>query len=56
MDKSNITVTLSLEEFEKLQNIEKAFDNIIRMIERANHRGRAVMTDELRQLIEEVYL
>jgi len=46
---------MSLEEFEKLQHVEKSFDNIIAMLKRANQDGEAVMTRELEQFIEEIY-
>lgn len=55
MDKTNITVTLPLQEFERLQNIEKAFNDDVRMFERANIRGKAAMTKELEQRILEIY-
>lgn len=55
MDKTNITVTLPLAEFERLQNIEKAFNDDVRMFERANKNGKAAMTKELEQRILEIY-
>lgn len=55
MDKTNITVTLPLAEFERLQNIEKNFNADTRMFERANKNGKAAMTDELEQRILEIY-
>lgn len=55
MDKTNITVTMPVAEYERLQNIEKSFNEIIRMFERANVDGKAVMTKELEQRIIEIY-
>ena len=42
-------------EYEHLENTEIAFKDLIRMLERANVDGKAVMTDELKVKIEEIY-
>ncbi len=55
MDKSNITVTMPLTEYEKLQTYEALYQQKIKMLERANINGIATMTDELKQEIEEIY-
>lgn len=55
MDKSNITVTMPMNEYEQLESIAEGFDSLIRMLERANQDGKAVMTDELRTKIEEIF-
>ena len=55
LDKTNITVTMPIAEYEKLQDIEKSFNENIRMFERANVDGKAVMTKELEQRIIEIY-
>ena len=54
-DKDNIPVTISLSQFESLESSENALNDIIGMLERANKNGEAVMTDELRLFIEEIY-
>lgn len=56
MDKSNITVTMPIYDYEQLASKAVSFDELIRMLERANQDGKAVMTDELRTKIEEIYL
>lgn len=55
MDKTNITVTMPVEEYERLKNIEKDFKSLIRMMERANKDGKAEMTKELERYIEDIY-
>lgn len=55
MDKMNITVTMPVAEYERLKNIEQDYNKIIRLLERANIKGQAVMTKELEQTIEEIY-
>lgn len=55
MDKTSITVTMPLSEFEHLRAREQQFDRFIRMFENANVDGTAVMTEELRQTIEDIY-
>ena len=55
MSKSEITVTMPIEEYEKLKDIEKDHQSIIKMLERANDSGTAVLTTELRRYIEDIY-
>lgn len=55
MDKKNITVTMPVTEYERLKEIETAFNKHIKMFEKANVDGKATMTDELRLIIEEIY-
>lgn len=56
MDKTNITVTMPVTEYERLKEVENAFNNCIRMFERANVDGKAVMTNELENRILESFL
>lgn len=55
MDKTNITVTMPVTEYERLEAIEQSFNDNIRMLERANVNGIATMTDELKLKIEEIF-
>ena len=55
MDRSNITVTMPIYEYEQLESKADGFDCLIRTLERANQDGKAVMTDELRTKIEEIF-
>lgn len=56
MDKSKIIVTMPIWEYEQLTSKADAFNCLIRILERANQDGKAIMTDELRVKIEEIYL
>lgn len=55
IDKSKITVTMSMEEYEHYARMEEGFREFVRILERANQNGTAVMTDELKETIEEIY-
>ena len=55
MDRSNIRVSMPIYEYEQLESKADGFDCLIRMLERANQDGKAVMTDELRTKIEEIF-
>ena len=55
MDKSKITVTMPIYEYEQLKSKVDDFYSLIRMLQRANQDGKAMMTDELRTKIEEIY-
>lgn len=55
MDKTNITVTMPVAEYERLRAIEQDCNKIVRLLERANVEGKAVMTKELEQIIEDIY-
>lgn len=55
MDKTNITVTMPVTEYENLCSIEQSYNKIIRLFECANVEGEAVMTKELEQIIKDIY-
>lgn len=55
ISRSNLTVTMPIYEYEQLESKADGFDCLIRMLERANQDGKAVMTDELRTKIEEIF-
>lgn len=55
MDKKCITVTMSMYDYEQLESKANDFDRLIRMLERAHQDGKAIMTDELKVKIEEIY-
>lgn len=56
MVKTNITVTMPIEEYERLLMIEETFNSDIKMFEKAHVNGVATMTDLLRKRIEDIYL
>lgn len=59
---ADITVNMPIDEYERLKAIEKGFDKHIEMFKRAckisddNETFTAVMTEEFKTTIEEVYL
>lgn len=59
---AEITVTMSIDEYERLKSIEKGFKEHIEMFQRAcvvtedGEKFTAVMTEELKTTIEEIYL
>lgn len=56
VDKSNITVTMPVTEYERLIAKEKGLAEIIGVLERANPDGKsAIMTKELELRIKEIY-
>lgn len=55
MGKDNITVTMPIEEYERLKWVERLFNGDIRMFENANIDGKAVLTDQLKERIENIY-
>ena len=55
MDKSAITVTMPVEEYERLKSVEIAHKEWVRMFERANVNGIATMTNELKTTIFYIY-
>lgn len=55
MDKTNITVTMPITAYERLEAIKKSYDEIITILDNANVDGKAVMTSELERMIEEIY-
>ncbi len=55
IDKSAITVTMNLKQYEHYEYTESKLNDLIKMLERANKDGVAVMTDELKTAIEEIY-
>lgn len=52
VDKSKMTVTMSLAEYEYYASAEQRLDKFFEMLARANKDGNAVMTDELRTEIQ----
>jgi len=46
---------MSLEDYGHYSNVVEGFEKCIKMLERANKDGKAVMTEELRTAIEEIY-
>lgn len=56
MDKTNITVTMPVEEYERLKAIERGFNEHIDMFKRANPDGEsAIFTEELQRTVKEIY-
>ena len=55
MNKENITVTMPVEEYERLRDIENMYLRDVDMFERANLHGEAIMTQALKKRIEEIY-
>lgn len=56
MAKTNITVILPIEEYDRLRDIEKGFNEYNRMLKRANPDGKsAIFTEELKEKIMEIY-
>lgn len=55
IDKSKITVTMSLEDYEYYKDAIDGRKHYIKMLERANANGEAVMTEELKTAIEEIF-
>jgi len=55
IDKTKITVTMSLEDYEYYSHAAEGLEEYIKMFERAYKDGKAVMTEELRTVIEEIY-
>lgn len=56
IDKSKITVTMNMEQYEYYSGAVCGREHFIKMLERANQDGKAVMTEELKTAIEEIYL
>lgn len=55
IDKRAMTVTMSMEEYEFYSDAAQGRDDFVRMFKRANQNGKAVMTEELKKEIEEIY-
>lgn len=56
MDKTNITVTMPVMEYERLKAIEIGFNEHIAMFKRANPDGEfAIFTEELQRIVKEIY-
>lgn len=53
--KTKITVTMSMEQYEFYEAAVRGRNHYIEMLERANQNGKAVMTKELEEAIEEIY-
>lgn len=57
MDGINITVTMPIKEYEDLKACANGFYELAGILERANPDGKsAIMTDELKQRILDIYL
>lgn len=56
IDKAKMTVTMTVQEYEYYNDAVIGRDYYVKMLQNANHGGSAVMTDELRTEIEEIYL
>ena len=57
MARTNITVTMPIEEYEDLKTRANGLDELVKVLERANPDGKSAnMTDELRRRILEIYL
>lgn len=55
IDKTKITVTMNMEQYEYYSSAAQGRNQYIKMLERANQDGKAVMTEELKNAIEEIY-
>jgi|GEM_PF-1661402 len=55
IDKSKMTVTMNAEDFEYYEDAVDGRERLIKILERANRNGEAVMTEELKMTIEEIY-
>lgn len=55
-DENNITVTMSMTDFLYYKGMQETATKLTRMLERANLDGAAVLTDELKKEIEQIYL
>lgn len=55
VDKTKITVTMSMEQYEYCSEAVYGRNHYVEMLERANQNGKAVMTEELKTAIEEIY-
>lgn len=56
IDKSKITVKMSMKDYEYYLNAEKSRNYYDELLKRANKDGKAVMTNELKTAIEEIYM
>lgn len=56
IDKNQITVTMNMEQFEYYTDAAYDREHYLKILERANQDGKAVMTEELKTAIEEIYL
>lgn len=55
VDKSKIKVTMTMEDYEYYKDAVDGRNQYIKMLERANVNGEAVMTQELKNSIEEIF-
>ena len=55
IDKSKMTVTMSMLEYEFYRDAVIGRDSFRNMLKRANKDGKAIMTDELKQTIEDIF-
>ncbi len=56
VNKKAITVTMDMETYDYLQDAVQGRLLLRQMLERANRDGEAIMTDELKDFIEDFYL
>mgnify|MGYP000981147423 CR=1 FL=1 len=54
-DKTNMTVTMSMTDYEYYQEAVKSRDKYVKILERANVDGKAVLTEELIMAIKEIF-
>lgn len=55
IDRSKITVTMSMEDYNFYTEAVESEVRFIKMLKRANKDGIAIMTEELKMAIEEIY-
>jgi len=55
IDKSKMTVTMSVKDYEYYSDSALGRKALTKILERANKDGKAVMTEELKTTIEEIY-
>lgn len=55
IDRSKITVTMSMEDYNFYREAVESEVRFIKMLKRANKDGIAIMTEELKMAIEEIY-
>lgn len=55
IDKTKMTVTMNMEQYEYYAAAVSGRNHYIKMLERANQDGKAIMTEELKTAIEEIF-
>ncbi len=56
INRRKITVTMSMEEYKHYECADLRLNELVGILKEANKDGTAVMTDRLRNKIEEIYL